>query len=169
MKEIKEIRTIEEVVGYEAFDGTRFVDKDECIKYEKLTAEDVIKRKFADLIVVIVEEDEAITRGNYCDVEFVGSGCGEGNGLALVRIKDENDFNICNAYNKLMHPKIVHDEYGFTKDMIGKDVIVLVTNDYCGDNKETGNWELNFCMVYGTVEEQIRLYARRLKAAFTIN
>ena len=33
MKEIKEIRTIEEVVGYEAYDGTKFVDKTECEKY----------------------------------------------------------------------------------------------------------------------------------------
>lgn len=166
MKEIKETRTIVEVVGYEAYDGTRFVDKAECEKYEKLTAEEAIKENFVKLIVKMVEEDEDITRGNYIrSEEYIGAGVGEGNGYALVRIKDEDDVNICNAYKKL-----VKHNYGkqFTNDMIGKDIIVFVSDDYYGDNKETGKWTLEYCWVYGTVEEQIEIYSKRVYKAFEV-
>ena len=166
MKEIKEIRTIEEVVGYEAFDGTKFVDKTECEKYEKMTAEEAIKKNFAKLVVAMAEEDDDITKANTPHTEeFIGAGVGEGYGLALVRIKDENDVNICNAYKKLVCPK-----YGkeFTNDMIGKDIIVGVTYDYYEGNREDGNWEYENCWVFGTIEYQIALYASRLKEAFKV-
>lgn len=165
MREIKETRMIEEVVGYEAYDGTRFTSKEECRKYEDLTAKDAIIRKFSNLIITMVEEDEDITKANtYGAEEFVGSGVGEGYGLALIRIKDENDLNICNAYSNLFR-----NEDKFTEDMIGKEIIVGVTAYYCGDHKINGDWKFEYCTVWGTVEDQIALYTKRLREAFEVS
>lgn len=50
MKEIKQSRIIEEVTGYEAFDGTVFKTEEECIKYEG-TAEAVITKRFFSHVV----------------------------------------------------------------------------------------------------------------------
>lgn len=165
MREIKETRMIEEVVGYEAYDGTRFTSKEECRKYEDLTAKDAIIKKFSNLIVAMAEEDEDITKANTCGAEdFVGSGVGEGCGLALVRIKDENDLYICNAYSEITSGK-----NRFTEDMIGKEILVCVTDNYYGKNKITGNWNFNNCYVYGTIEDQIALYTKRLREAFEVS
>ena len=157
MKEIKEIRTIEEIVGYEAYDGTRFADKEECMKYEKLTAEKAIKDKFKKLIVGMIEELDFCDKGP----AYLGSGCGEGMGYALVQIKDEADLNICNAYRELIK---YHGERTFTEDMIGKEVLVIVTDDYYYSNRESGDWELEECYIYGTIEEQIKIYTDRLNS-----
>lgn len=165
MKEIKETRTIVEVVGYEAYDGTRFADKAECEKYEKLTAEEAIINNFEKLIVKIAEEED-ITKAEHADCEeFVGAGCGGGYGIALVRIKNEDDVNICNAYKKLVKP-----DYGkeFTNDMIGKEILVYIADEYYDDNKATGDWEYNTCWIYGTIEDQIALYTKRIREAFEV-
>ena len=50
MKAITNVKTVEEIVGYEACDGTRFTTKEECQKYEN-TAEAVIKGRFKKLVV----------------------------------------------------------------------------------------------------------------------
>lgn len=50
MKEIKTTRTIEEVTGYEAFDGTRFSSEVECRKYED-SAEGVIKARAEQYLI----------------------------------------------------------------------------------------------------------------------
>lgn len=159
MKEIKEIRTIEEVVGYEAYDGTKFVDKTECEKYEKMTAEEAIENKFRNLTVAMFEEYDMTNNG--CD-EYVGSGVNEGFGIALVKIKDENDFNICKAFKNLHYPTAKNT---FTEDMIGKEILVLVTSDYFGENKESGKWTYDNCWVFGTVEDQIKKYEEKLREA----
>ena len=166
MREIKETRTIEEVVGYEAYDGTRFADKTECEKYEKLTAEEAIINHFKKLIVKIAEEED-ITKAEHTGCEdFVGSGCGGGYGIALVRIKNEDDVNICNAYKKLVEP---NSEKEFTNDMIGKEILVYVTDEYYNHNQETGDWEYNICWIYETIEYQIALYTKRIREAFKEN
>ena len=157
MKEIKKTRTIEEVVGYEAIDGTVFTNREECEKYEKLTAEEAIKNNFRKLIIGMEEEYK------FCNPEgkmsFLGAGCGEGFGFALVKIQNENDFNVCNAYCKLVSPST---PYQFTKDMIGKEILVNVTDDYYSYNRENNTWRLNDCYVYGTIERQIEIYTERL-------
>lgn len=156
MREIMTIRTIEEVVGYEAFDGTKFESKDECEKYEKLTAEGAIKEKFKKLFVGMIEESEMIWGGKKV---FVGGGCGDGNGYALVRIKNENDLNICKAFYKITKDKSPRE---FTEDMIGKEIIVCVTDEYYESNRTNGEWDLTECYVDGTIEDNIETYKSRL-------
>ena len=159
MREIIKTRTIEEVIGYEAFDGTTFADKAECEKYEKLTAEQAIENKFKNLTVAMFEEYEMTNNG--CD-EYVGGGVNEGFGVALVKIKDENDFNICKAFQNLYYPTAKNS---FTEDMIGKEVLVLVSSDYYVGNQESGEWTYDNCWVFGTIEDQIKKYEEKLRAA----
>lgn len=166
MREINEMRTIMVVVGYEACDGTEFTNKEECEEYEKMLNGQIIISNFAKLVVKMVEEDDGITKANTPDAtDFVGSGVGSGYGLALVEIKNENDVSFCNAYKNLVNAK--HGK-PFTNDMIGKHIIVGVTYDYYGDNRENGDWKYETCWIYGTIEDQIALYAKRLREAFEI-
>ena len=161
MKEIKTTRTIEEVTGYEAFDGTKFTDKRECEKYEKLTAEEAIDKRFLKLIVAMFEELAFTDK-----VNLVGSGIGEGNGVVVVKIKDEDDLNIAKAFQKIHQPGTKRN---FTEDMIGKEILVYITGDYYITEQENGDWNIDSCWIYGTVEDQIRAFAIGLKEVIKDN
>lgn len=76
MKVIYEEKTIKEVTAYEAVDGTKFLSKEECEKYEK-SARGVInarfKSRFGDEIINDrhgVYWDETIFASASCESEF---------------------------------------------------------------------------------------------------
>ena len=140
MKEIKETKTIEEVTGYEAFDGQVFKEKEECEKYER-SAKGVLKKQFMGLVI---KEMEVCDITNYGDVPFTETG--EDWYATLVKIKNAEDLKICNMYWELINPKA---EAKFTNDMIGKIIIVSV-----GD----GDW----CYPMGPIEDCVEKYRKML-------
>ena len=162
MKEIKETRMIEEVVGYEAYDGTRFADRRECEKYEKLTAEEAINKAFSNLIVAMFEEDDF----TQCGDSFIGSGVGEGCGIAVIKMKTEDDVNKANAFQHMHHRSA---QKHFTTDMIGKEILVYISSDFYDTKQDTGTWSLDSCWIYGTVEDQVATFERRLRELIADN
>ena len=89
MKELKITKTIEEVNGYEAFDGKIFKEKEECEKYER-SAYGVITKEFEQLFVG--------ERFPECHIwEEYGYGSEEFE-MAIIDIKDEKDLFIANKY-----------------------------------------------------------------------
>ena len=109
MKEIKDVRMIEEIRGYEANDGTFFKSKEECEKYEG-TAKAVITAEFNRLVV-----------GNefseYLFFEGFGSGCDDFD-MAIIDIKDADNLHKVNMLCAL------HKMDQITSDYIGKRVLV---------------------------------------------
>ena len=113
MKEIKTTKMIEEVTGYEAFDGKWFKEKEECEKYER-SAYGVITKEFEQLFI-----DKRFAE---CQIwENFGYGSEEYE-LAVIEIKDENDLNIANKYYELVTKGTAAKLIG--KEYIGKRVLV---------------------------------------------
>lgn len=110
MKELKRTRTIEEIRGYEANDGTFFSSKEECEKYEK-TARAVIFNAFKQLVVDRIFPECFIWENyGYGSEEF---------SMAIIEIKNEDDLRAANMY---------FEEFKFcdqlTRDYIGKRILV---------------------------------------------
>lgn len=146
MKEIKNTRTIEEIVGYEAVDGTRFDSKEECEKYDK-TAKAVIVSEFKKRIVRDMEVSDFT---KYGEIPFTE--CGEEWYVAHVKIKNQEDLKACNMFCQL-----VRGESYFTDDMIGKDLLVSI-----GYGSRDGRRDYDICWVYGTVEDCVNQYLNAL-------
>ena len=118
MKEIKRERKIEEVTGYEAFDGKWFKEKEECEKYER-SAYGVIAKEFESLFV-----GERFAECNIWEEYGYGS---EEFEMAVIYIKDANDLHIANKYYELTYNgnnKLIGTEY------IGKKVLVNLGCSY---------------------------------------
>ena len=119
MTESKITRTIEEVTGYYADDGTFFRDKAECEKYEQ-TAKMVIFKEFKALMIGEPFPECSIwERFGYGGEEFM---------LAVIEIKNEADVHTANMYAESTHNKTV-----FTSDMIGKRYLVNLGYGCDGD------------------------------------
>lgn len=118
MKEIKRERKIEEVTGYEAFDGKWFKEKEECEKYER-SAYGVIAKEFESLFVR--------ERFAECSIwEEYGYGSEEFE-MAIIYIKDANDLHTANKYYELVSNggcKLIGTEY------IGKKILVNLGYSY---------------------------------------
>lgn len=143
MKEIKNTRTIEEVICYEAEDGTRFKNKEECETYEN-TAKSVIFNEFKQLMV-----GEPFSE---CSIwEKYGYG-GEEFELAVIEIKNADDLHTAN-----MFAKAYGYGYVFPNEMIGKRV--LVNLGYCGSY---GDCNIN----PRTEEELVEDFKKNLKYFF---
>ena len=115
MKELKITKTIEEVNGYEAFDGKIFKEKEECEKYEK-SAYGVITKEFEQLFV----------GERFCECQIweeYGYGSEEFE-MAVIDIKDEKDLFIANKYFELTNNNLIDKKY------IGKRVLVNLGYDY---------------------------------------
>ena len=153
MTELKQTRTIEEIVGYVANDGTQFETKEECKKYET-TANAVIKERFKKLVV---KEIEGCVLGNY-GTAFFNCNCDEDWYYALVEIKNSEDLNVA-----MMYAQISDKEHNFTEDMIGKKIIVAVGEGIYPkpDGKYKSNY--NYCYIHGTIEEQIEKFKTTMK------
>lgn len=123
MKEIKRTRTIEEVTGYEAEDGTVFKTKEECEKYES-TAKVVVYKAFKELMV----DGKPFAECNIWEDFGYGS---EEFDLAVIEIKDETDLEIANRYYEL------NGGFNISKDFIGKKVLVDI--GFCYDKVKEYN------------------------------
>lgn len=114
MKAITTTKTIEEIKGYEASDGTFFKDKAECEKYEG-TCKCVIMKEFKELVI-----------GECTEFSILDAGSDE-SGYYIVKINDSHDVEVVN--------KAIHFFYKnaklLTSDVIGKEVMVYV--DYDGE------------------------------------
>jgi hypothetical protein len=142
--EVKKItKTVEEVVGYVAFDGTEFKDKDECCKYEG-TAEAVIKRGFIKNCVKFMhEESEAAISGD----GYFCAGCGEDCYDAVVFIKNEEDLKYAQMFQEITCDH--NAKRKFTVNDIGKKLLVYIGyRDY-----KTDNVNYDYCHIYGTLED----------------
>lgn len=157
MKEIKRERIVFDVIGYEAVDGTQFDSKEECEKYEKITAKAVIIDRFKKLVVNYIEEAQITCLGD----SFVGSGGGENYYLALVKIENEKDLDTLRMYKELAYPRSPQQ---INEDLIGKEIIVGIGEiRYDYENKGYCNeFDFDNCWIYGTIEEQIELYTKQL-------
>ena len=134
--EVKKItKTVEEVVGYVAYDGTEFKDRDECCKYEG-TAKAIIHKRFKELVVRDIVGIDLADEGS----AYVCAGIDECWHYALVRIKDENDLKAAQMYKELEQKSAIRD---FTTNDIGCDLIVGIGENY------------DYCWIYGTFEECI--------------
>lgn len=115
MKEIKTTKTIEEVNGYEAFDGKIFKEKEECEKYER-SAYGVITKEFEQLFV-----GERFTENQIWEDYGYGS---EEFEMAVIDIKDEKDLFIANRYFEFTNSNLIDKKY------IGKRVLVNLGYDH---------------------------------------
>ena len=136
MKEIKETKTVEEIVAYEATDGTRFRDAEQCKAYEK-TAKAVIKTRFMQLIKRKTNID---CLGN---VPLVESGSDWI--VGIVRLESASDVMSANMWFE-----IIGSTRKFTDDMIGKDIVVGF--DAYDD----------WAYLYGTIDECVDAYKNAL-------
>ena len=112
MKEITRERTVREVVGYEANDGTPFESKEECLKYEK-SALSVVRDRFNKLIV-----------GETYEYGLLEAGCEDGKWY-ILNIKNADDVNTVAMYGSL------RGCYGSlaTDDDIGKEIVIATWDD----------------------------------------
>ena len=155
MEIIKETRTIEEVKGYRAYDGTIFEDINECTKYEK-TAEAVIKEKFKKLVI---KELEGVEITNWGDI-YPCSSVDEDWYYALVEIKNSDDLITANMYDRLCGHGCGNS---YTEDMIGKKVIVSIGDEIYPKPNGEKLCAYDFSHVWGTIDECIERYANALR------
>ena len=120
MKEIKRTKTIEEITGYEAFDGKVFSNMEECDKYEK-SAYGVLAKELRNIMVNGVEFSE-------CSIwEDYGYGSEEFC-MAVLDIKTEDDLFLANRYFELVGKSDSNLLIG--KEYIGKRVLVSMGYPY---------------------------------------
>lgn len=155
MKTIKETKTIEKIVGYEAYDGTRFDTEDECKRYEGL-ANNVIKKKFKNLVIKEIESCDITDWGD----AYYGATIGEDWYIALVYIKDEKDLMIAQMFQSSTGDCI---NGLFDESMIGKKVIVSIGSGIYPIPKSGKKCTYDYCYVWGTIEDQVKAYEKALK------
>lgn len=111
MKKITETKTIEEVVGYMAFDGTTFKDSEECKTYEN-SAEGIIKARAKQYLI-----------GETTVYGLMDEGSDE-NSVEIYTVPDEKAANaIAQLINYMTNEPIVLDTE------IGKEIILRWTFD----------------------------------------
>lgn len=149
MKEITMQRTITEVTGYKANDGTVFNTKEECQKYEQ-SAEAAITQMFYDICVKVYDDKdprfpESTIWENY------GYGNEEYN-YVVADIKSETELKIANMFSDMYAPR-----YGqkLSTDYIGKRVLISVGSTY----------DKSF-YIKGTEEELIDEFKKTMKRYF---
>ena len=113
MKEIKTTRTIEEVTGYEAFDGTRFGEREECKKYEE-SAEGVLKARVQQYKI-----------GETTIYGLLDEGCDDC-GVDIYSVPDADVAQALSQYISVVtrEKPILLDEY------VGKEIIIFWSYDH---------------------------------------
>ena len=125
MKTLTRTKTIEEVYGYEAEDGTVFKTEQECINYEE-SARAVIEREFRKLMV----------GGKPFSETYIWEGYGYGSEeyeMAIIDIKDLNDLEIANRYYEIHKGKYEANrnvDHSIDKKYIGQKVLVNLGYEY---------------------------------------
>lgn len=140
MKEIKE--TIEKVIGYEAFDGTTFLNESECKEYEG-KAVNVAYKHFKELFVNKTTEYYLVG-----DI-FYGP---EYHDFAVVEIKSKEDIKTIELYAQFTAAK----DFTVDEKYIGKKILLSL-----GNNDDSHEWR--HLRNYGTIDEVIN----RISEPFT--
>lgn len=119
IKELKETKTIEEVVGFQASDGTVFSSRDEANKYES-TCKCVIMAPYKKLVVNTISEFDFYNQNAGCEDFYYD----------ILIPKTDKDIDVINKALKFAYSgsKVLDETY------IGKTV--LVYRDY--DDALTG-------------------------------
>ena len=117
MKEITTTKTITEVTGYEAFDGTRFSSRENCVKYEQ-SAEAAAKQ---------IAEQYKVSSG-YADAVLPGIGNWCEEKVWVFRIKDANARQAVATYLRLVDCYAARNN-PVTEADIGKDVAYIIGCD----------------------------------------
>lgn len=149
MEKITTQRTITEVIGYKANDGTTFKTEEECKKYEA-SAEAAVTKMFYDICVKVFDEKDP-TFPESCIWEAYGYGNEEWY-YVIADIKSETELKIANMYCDMRCPK-----YGkkLSTDSIGKRVLIAIGGQY------------DECFTpYGTEEEIIEGFKKNLARFF---
>ena len=147
MKEITKQKTITEVIGYEAEDGTQFSSKVECEKYEN-SALNAIRGMFRKLMV-----SEPFSEN--CIWEHYGYGSDEYM-MCVVDIKTEDDLKVAIMYQNEVDPTATKK---FDTDMIGKKILVdLGYNNGWGDPQ---------CIIMGSIPDLVKEFKKTLEFWFT--
>lgn len=154
--EIKKItKTVEEIIGYIAYDGKEFKVKEECEKYEA-TAHAVIKREFIEKCVRYEVEETVGTNdgcGYYC------AGVGEDYYDAVVHIHNEDELRIAQMFQEIVQPAA---KRRFTTKDIGNDLIVVIgERDY-----KTKKLYYDNCYIHGTFDEMVDEFKNSIDKLF---
>lgn len=159
MEIIKVTKTVEEITGYKAFDGTEFKTKEECEKYEE-TASAVIKKRFMETCIKHIIEDSVVT-GEGGD--FFEASVGDCYSSAIVRIENEEELKIALMYQELIgsHAK----RRMFSANDFGKDLLCYIGEcNHCVDG--TMVFEFDNCYIWGTIDECVEQYRHSLMKIF---
>lgn len=149
MKAIKVTKTIEEITGYQAEDGTIFTTEAECKKYEE-SAYAAVKAMFDK---ICVEQSWGGKEFAECNIfESFGYG-GEEFCFVVADIKTEEDLKVANMYGKMRDP---HWKSTIGTEYIGKRVLIALGND-C--------WDKVF-YVRGTEDSMIEEFKRTMEEFF---
>lgn len=125
MRENKITRTVEEVNGYYADDGTWFREKDECKKYEES----------AKMVVFKMIKDKMIAKTNIYNLLGEGS---EDDAVEIFKVDSLETVELLNRYTTLS----TYDKTApFASDMIGKDIIIQ------------WNYERDWCYCHDTIDD----------------
>ena len=162
MKTLTTTKTIEEITGYEAYDGTVFKTKEECEKYEN-TASFVITERFKKLVIKEMEGID-ITE---CASAFCLSSTDEDWYYVLIEIKNDDDLRVAQMYENLVG--FSHADRHFTTEMIGKRIIVGAGEGVYPRPESGKRCNYQYCYVWGTIEEQIEKYAKTLRRLEEVN
>ena len=138
MKINKEIKTIEEITSYEAFDGTKFKTESECVKYESSA---VAAAKKAAWNYLVAER---------CDYDIFNS---DESGLYVFDVPDATAYEIILHWGNITK---VDGIDAFTPSYIGKRVAFF----WC-------DWDdTQFCPVYATKEQMLKFYTEHIEQLF---
>ena len=148
MEVIKRERTIEEIIAYEAGDGTRFASEEECKQYEN-SANYAIYNSFIGLSVDGKPFSECTIWEDY--------GYGSEEWLLLViEIKNENDLKVANMFAEMQEPKEdVKYTNRFKPEHIGKRLLVSIGSQY-----------ESRCYIWGTEDEIVEGFKKNLNTFF---
>lgn len=127
MKAIKE--TVEKIVGWEAWDGTRFSSEDECKKYEH-SAIVVLRERYENMVTNkgFEKDGESFASCVSFDYETI---------YQLVHVRDANDLMSLNQFRNMLSATWGKEiDYSY----IGKDIVVA-------------NSEGEPCWFIGTIDE----------------
>lgn len=99
MKELKTTKTITEVSGYEAYDGTVFRTANECVLYEE-SAYSVLRKRLSALAVSV--DGSHHDTFSECEI-YTDFGCGSDEyEFMVVDIKNADDLKTVNQYYEYM-------------------------------------------------------------------
>jgi len=146
MEVIKRTREVEEVIAYEAADGTRFSSAEECEKYEQ-SAQLAIYNGFIGLSV----DGKPFVETAIWDAYGYGSEEWE---MLVIEIKNENDLKVANMFAEMQETNADYTNR-FTSDHIGKRLLVSIGSQY-----------ESRCYIWGTEEDVVEGFKKNIAPFF---